>query len=149
MFEVGSKFRIAMRGECANCTVTDIQETRDFTGKLIKLYTVDFVDYDVETTYTYDQLAMEATMNVQFVKVGKVEVDTGHFVIVDVDGVEDVPTAIDLGVDQVYQMNFTTGVVVGSYNGNFAVYAAIVNNVYTAGYFISMDGSVPQEISLS
>ena len=88
-------------------------------------------------------------MNVQFVKVGKVEVDTGHFVIVDVDGVEDVPTAISLGVDEVYQMNFTTGVVVGTYNGNFAVYAAIVNNVYTAGYFISMDGSVPQEISLS
>lgn len=60
MFEVGSKFKVAMGSEYANCTVTDIQRMRDFTGKLIKLYTVDLVDYGFKKTYTYDELARSA-----------------------------------------------------------------------------------------
>ena len=60
MFEVGSKFKVAMFGDYANCTVADIQRMRDFTGKLVKLYTVDFVDYGFKKTYTYDDLASSA-----------------------------------------------------------------------------------------
>lgn len=60
MFEVGSKFKVAMGSDYANCTVADIQRMRDFTGKLVKLYTVDLVDYGFKKTYTYDELARSA-----------------------------------------------------------------------------------------
>lgn len=60
MFEIGSKFKVAMGSDYANCTVADIQRMRDFTGKLVKLYTVHFVDYGFKKTYTYDDLARSA-----------------------------------------------------------------------------------------
>lgn len=60
MFEIGSKFKVAMGSDYANCTVADIQRMRDFTGKLVKLYTVHFVDYGFKKTYTYDELARSA-----------------------------------------------------------------------------------------
>lgn len=87
-------------------------------------------------------------MNVQFKNVGTVSVDSGHFTIVDLDGVNEVPEWMFLDTGVVFQMDFPVGVIVGVDDGLFTVYAATVNG-YTVGYFISTAGNSPLGMVLS